>query len=364
MASTTPGSLACCLLKWPTAGPIASLEDGVRRAIFLLFFVCAAMGATATSAGAAEPTRGNWDPGAQQTVMRAGVMQALPGAGFAGDRALTAGQLRAALVAYAGRTNDEAVTVPDGRVTVISFDRAMVEQLGLKDVADAVRAETARVGLHPPSYFGTEAVARQLGLRFTQPHGREAIELFPHEAITRAEAAWSFAKALHFDGSQQAYDRQVFMQYQLPAMTAGQRKPLRLAVSKIGMPYVWGGETDSTRGADGPQVHGGYDCSGYVWRVFKLSGNPAGRSIRGRTAADQAGEIPVARRIPFEAIHPADLLFFGRGSLHSGPGGIVHEGIALSGDFMINASGQGVYLSPLFEQWRRNEFTWGRRVIF
>jgi hypothetical protein len=31
---------------------------------------------------------------------------------------------------------------------------------------------------------------------------------------------------------------------------------------------------------------------------------------------------------------------------------------------MINASGQGVYVSPLFEQWRRNEFTWGRRVVF
>ena len=130
------------------------------------------------------------------------------------------------------------------------------------------------------------------------------------------------------------------------------------------MPYVWGGETDTTRGADGPQVHGGYDCSGYVWRVFKLSGNPAGRSISGRTAADQAGEIPKSRRISFDGIKPADLLFFGRGSFSSGPGGIVHEGIALSGAFMINASGQGVYVSPLFEHWRRNEFTWGRRVVF
>jgi cell wall-associated NlpC family hydrolase len=146
-------------------------------------------------------------------------------------------------------------------------------------------------------------------------------------------------------------------------MSAAQRKPLKLAVSKIGMPYVWGGETDDTRGADGPQVHGGYDCSGFVWRVFKLSGNPAGRSISGRTAADQAGEIPKTSRIPFEGIRPADLLFFGKGSLNSGPGGIVHEGIALSGDFMINASGQGVYVSPLFEQWRRDEFVWARRVV-
>jgi hypothetical protein len=322
-----------------------------------------ALAVMASPAGAAVPTQGGWDPGAQQTVMRSGVMPGLPGAGFAGDRALTAGQLRQALGAYAARTGAQAVSVPSGRVTVISFDRALVEQLGLSDVAQAVQAETARAGLHPPSYFGTEAVARQLGLRFTQPHGREAIELFPHDAITRAEAAWSFAQALRFNGFRQAYDRQVFQRYQLPPMTAAQRKPLRLAVSKIGMPYVWGGETDTARGADGPQVHGGYDCSGFVWRVFKLSGNPAGRSIGGRTAADQAGEIPTARRIAFESIRPADLLFFGKASLHSSPHGIVHEGIALSGDFMINASGQGVYVAPLFEQWRRDEFAWGRRVV-
>jgi cell wall-associated NlpC family hydrolase len=100
-----------------------------------------------------------------------------------------------------------------------------------------------------------------------------------------------------------------------------------------------------------------------VWRVFKLSGNPAGRSIDGRTAADQAGEIPMARRVPFEAIHPANLLFFGKATLHSSPRGIDHEGIALSGDFMINASGQGVYVAPLFEQRRRDAFAWARRVV-
>jgi hypothetical protein len=332
----------------------------LRRTIFLLFVTFLVL---AAPAGAAEPTRGSWDPGAQETVMRAGLIPAVPGAGFAGDRGLTAGQLQAALTAYAARTGGQAIEVPGGRVSVIAFDRALANQLGLGDVALAVYAETRRAGLHPPRWFGTEAVARQLGLRFTQPHGREAIELFPSETITRAEAAWSFAQMLRFDGSQQAYDREVFARYQLPPLSAAQKRPLRLAVSKIGMPYVWGGETDGTGGADGYQVHGGYDCSGYVWRVFKLSGNSAGRSIGGRTAADQAGEIPKASRIAFDAIRPADLLFFGKATLNSSPNGIVHEGIALSPDFMINASGQGVYVSPLFEQWRRDEFAWGRRVV-
>ena len=126
-----------------------------------------------------------------------------------------------------------------------------------------------------------------------------------------------------------------------------------------------GRRTDTTRGADGPQVHGGYDCSGYVWRVFKLSGNAAGRSSQRPHGGRPGGGDPPSRGASrSDGIRPADLLFFGRGSFSSGPGGIVHEGIALSGAFMINASGQGVYVSPLFEQWRRNEFTWGRRVVF
>jgi hypothetical protein len=42
---------------------------------------------------------------------------------------------------------------------------------------------------------------------------------------------------------------------------------------------------------------------------------------------------------------------------------IVHEGIALSADFMIHSSSQGVYVSPLFDDWRRAEFSWARRVL-
>ena len=42
-----------------------------------------------------------------------------------------------------------------------------------------------------------------------------------------------------------------------------------------------------------------------------------------------------------------------------------HVGIALSADFMINASslGAGVYVQPLFDEWRRRSFAWGRRIL-
>jgi cell wall-associated NlpC family hydrolase len=122
------------------------------------------------------------------------------------------------------------------------------------------------------------------------------------------------------------------------------------------MPYVWGGETD---GVSPGQAHGGYDCSGFVWRVF----TPA--AIGGRTAAQMAGQIPKSERIRLDAIQPGDLLFFGRAGFSSKATerSIVHVGIALSEHWMIHSSGQGVYVSSLDDDWRRDEFAWARRVL-
>ena len=128
------------------------------------------------------------------------------------------------------------------------------------------------------------------------------------------------------------------------------------------MPYVWGGETD---GPSPGQVHGGYDCSGFAWRVYKLSGNPAGNKILGRTAAQQAGEIPKSKRLHINQVKPGDLVFFGSAKFKSKAteANVIHEGIALSKDFVIHSSDQGVYVLPLYEGWLHDQFTWARRVL-
>jgi cell wall-associated NlpC family hydrolase len=144
--------------------------------------------------------------------------------------------------------------------------------------------------------------------------------------------------------------------FALPAYGAATRGALRVAVSKIGMPYVWGGETD---GLSPGQAHGGYDCSGFVWRVF----TPA--AIGGRTAAQMAGQIRKSERVRFEDVLPGDLLFFGRASFgaKATERSIVHVGIALSEHWMIHSSSQGVYVSSLDDGRRRDEFAWARRVL-
>src|SRR3954469_21648042 len=331
----------------------------MRRLIALTL----ALAGLSTPASAATPA--SWNRGDQHVTARAGLLGVLGDKRFHGERPLTGAQLRAARDALAARLGVAPVNLGavGPRVSVAAFDRALVRQLGLAGVATSIPWQAARRGVPPPARFGTEVVVRALGLRFNHPFPLgEKLELYPWNAITRAEAAYSFARIAQFGGGEEQWVRDTFSRFVLPRYSARQRAALRIAVSKIGMPYIWGGETD---GPSGGQVHGGYDCSGFALRVFKVRGPAAGRAIRGRTAAQQAGEIARSRRLRLSQIRPADLLFFGPGKYwqKATEARIVHEGIALSSDFAIHSSAQGVYVLPLDSGWLHDEFVWGRRVL-
>jgi cell wall-associated NlpC family hydrolase len=319
-----------------------------------------------TSGPARAVSAGTWNLGEQHAVRVAGLMHDLPDSAFHGERALAGDELPEALHGLAARLALPAVSAPSSTVTVATFDRLLVAQLGATETAAAVQHEAWRAGLAPPPQFGTEVVARALGLRDNHPAGQERLELYPTDAITRAEAAHSLAVALRWKGTAAQWVQEYFTGFVLPDVTRAQRQVLQLAVAKIGMPYIWGGETDGASSYFGGQVHGGYDCSGFVWRVFKLSSFSYGAPIRGRTAAQQAGEIPRSRRIRLDDVRPADLVFFGPGRFwqRATERRIVHEGIALSPDWMIHSSGQGVYVSRLrLDPWRARRFSWARRVL-
>ena len=291
------------------------------------------------------------------------------GRSFQGGNALTASQANAAMAALSrrlarqtGQPQARAATATHSPVSVVTFDKMLVQQLGLSDVASHVQATAAAARLAPPSYFGTEVVARFLGLRYNHPTGTDALELFPSDPITRAESAWSLAQIAAFGDWNVSYARDTLMGFELPSMSAAQRQALAIAVSRIGYPYVWGGTTDNT--SDG-LAHGGFDCSGFVWRVFKVSGLPWGRAIGGRTAAQQAGEIPRRQRLRAGQLRPGDLLFFGSAKFNSTAteANVIHEGIYLGDNWVIHSSDQGVYVLPLKGSWLGDQFAWGRRVI-
>jgi cell wall-associated NlpC family hydrolase len=328
----------------------------------LLLAILASCCTIAAERARAAQTSAGWDAPQQRQVLTLGLMEASAGS-FAGAANLTAAQADAAMVALAGQTATEPVAhTAQNPVTVATFDRMLVEQLGLTDVAAHVQSVTAASGLRPPAYFGSEVVARLLELRYEHPVGAQRLDLFPGDPVTRAEAAWSLAAAVHVSPWTLSSARETLSAFELPPMSSLQRQALQIAASRIGYPYVWGGTTDTT--ADGLE-HGGFDCSGFVWRVFKVSGLPAGQTILGRTAAQQAGEIPTSQRLRTAQLEPGDLLFFGSAGFNSRATerNVIHEGIYLGGNWVIHSSDQGVYVLPLLGSWLGKSFAWGRRVI-
>ncbi|HTY97288.1 MAG TPA: NlpC/P60 family protein [Solirubrobacteraceae bacterium] len=341
---------------------------GPRRAalrVLLAGLATAASMAPAVPARAAAPRRlnaANWDQAAQRLVVREGLMSE-PGAGFSGAQRLSGAELSQSLQALA---TSEGVapqaSAAGATVSVVRFDAAVVAQLGLGEVAAQVERSARSAGLEPPSYFGTEVVTRFLELRYEHPVGEQSLDLYPTDPITRAEAAYSLAAVLGLDEGELAVAREQLMRFTLPRYDEAQLTVLRIAVSKIGMPYVWGGTTD---GREDGLEHGGYDCSGFAWRVYKGSGLGWGTKIVGRTAAEQAGEIPKRQRIPLTGVQGGDLLFFGSAHFNSTAteSNVIHEGIALSDEWAIHSSGQGVYVLPLTSGWLARSFVWARRVL-
>jgi cell wall-associated NlpC family hydrolase len=258
------------------------------------------------------------------------------------------------------------VASPNRPVAMWELDARLVGALGLSDAASAFAGGARAAGLAVPSRFGTEVVARLLGLRLDHPASEDALELRPQDVATRAEAAYSVAQVLHFSDWQVSSLQSAAASFALPSLSAWQTRILNTAVSKIGMPYIWGGESDAAETAFGVSSRGGYDCSGFVWRVYKLQWYPGegqlASMLRGRTTYEMSGEVPASKRIAFAALQPADVIFFGDRGPRSKPAQVGHMGIYLGNGWFIHSSEYGVAVAQL-SGWYRTEFAWGRRPL-
>ncbi|MFF0492904.1 NlpC/P60 family protein [Nocardia sp. NPDC004068] len=99
---------------------------------------------------------------------------------------------------------------------------------------------------------------------------------------------------------------------------------ISFACAQLGVPYVWGG--------NGPDINGGWDCSGLVQAAYRASGITLPRTTDTQYAAG-----PTVLGGPA----PGDLLFYGT------PGNIHHVGLYLGAGRMIHAPdvGQPVQIS-------------------
>jgi hypothetical protein len=307
----------------------------------------------------------SWADPQIQTVVANGLMAPTP-AEFRPDDELTRRELGEVLAALTQQA--QVVEEPDRLVTVAELDAALVNALGLADTARQIRATLKRAGLQPPGRLGTEAVARLLRLRYNHPEAKDFRELLPTDPVTRAEAAFSVARFLELEEWDVLLARDTAASFALPQLTAWQRRVLRRAVKFVGYPYIWGGTSEQAQTFSGVPSRGGFDCSGFVWRVYKLErfrargGAALLGVLRGRTTYQMSGEVGRRKRVAFARLAPADVVFFGDRGPISRPAQIGHMGMFLGGGWFIHSSGQGVTLLPL-TNWYADTFAWARRPL-
>jgi cell wall-associated NlpC family hydrolase len=333
----------------------------MRRRFFLHVCMLVTLLAWSSDAAAKPPT--SWAQAELRAVVAAGLM-AKEAAARPNDP-MTRGEL-GTMTAGLLHVVPSTPSSPNTSVTMSGLDAKLVATLGLTDTAKAFTQNAKTAGLAPPSRFGTEAVARLLGLRTNHPAALDSLELSPNEPASHAEAAYSAARILHFGEWDAASTEALAQTFVLPAYTPWQKQILSTAVRFIGYPYVWGGESETTTSAYGPQVHGGFDCSGLVWRVYKLQTYAGERTLadvlKGRTTYAMSGEVPATKRISLANLQPADVIFFGAAGPKSKPAQVNHMGIYLGNGWFIHSSAYGVAVAQL-SGWYAQRFAWGRRPL-
>jgi cell wall-associated NlpC family hydrolase len=312
------------------------------------------------SASASAPS---WASAQIQAVVAAGLMAPSVEV-FRPHDPLTAGEL--AIVLASITSGEVATSDPQRLVTVREFDARLVTAAGLRPEARHIRQAAQLAGLAATQWLGTETVARLLELRINHPRDRESLELQLAQPITRAEAAYSLARLLALDADEIETVRSVAASFTVPALTQAQAEVLTRALRLVGSPYVWAGTSERTQLLGGRTQPGGFDCSGFVWRVFKLerlqSAPAVADALRGRTSYVMSGEVARSSRVARAALQPADVVFFGARGPRSQPSEVGHVGIYLGNGWIVHSSRFGTTLQPM-RGWYDTTFAWGRNLF-
>ncbi len=209
----------------------------------------------------------------------------------------------------------------DGGIPLASWTR-----IGGTEHQTSVRVGAyATMGIGQVDAIVSHATAQSIGM----PSGNALLVSAPHTDVAKLRKA--LAKVLphgtktaalesRYDGTTTPGGAPVAASGRV--MTALQvNTAIRAAESKIGMPYVWGGESDR---------EGGYDCSGLVQYAFGRAG------IRmPRTADIQAF---TGWRLPLSQAQPGDLLTWKNDPTFNG---VSHIAIYLGGNKMVVAPHTG-----------------------
>lgn len=261
-----------------------------------------------------------------------------------------------------------------GYVTAAEVSAALVRALGKSSVASRLRGLQSPDGWKPQvdRWFGSEIVAREMGLRRDRATSEEGREASAGEPMLGADVAYAVWKA---KTSPSTWSADALAGFSLSSYGPVRREVVQYALSLVGTPYVWGGEWVKKTPAGypyGAQAHGGVDCSGFVWYVLRKKAAgwaPAGRPYAGwsfpeRSSADMAAATK--KRLSYRRLQPGDVVFFAPGGRKSKASSVYHAGLYLGRGWIIHSSGSraGVSLASIAPgSWWHDQIAWGRRVI-
>ena len=148
---------------------------------------------------------------------------------------------------------------------------------------------------------------------------------------------------------------------------------LARALSFVGYPYVWAGTSEATQklwSATAPggwvTAPGGFDCSGFVWRVYKTKPFPAaptlGDILKGRTTYAMSAEVDEAGADRPRGPRARRHHLLRRPRAEVDPAEVGHMGIYVGNGWFVHSSSAGVTLQPL-QGWYTKTFAWARRPL-
>lgn len=281
---------------------------------------------------------------------------------------------RSAFKKVMAKTFGGGYTRTKGYVTAAEVSAALVRSLGKSSIASGLRNAKSPDGWQPSvdRWFGSEIVAREMGLRRDRATTEESREASAGEAMRAADVAYAVWKA---KTSPSTWSADALAGFSLSSYGPVRREVVEYALSLVGTPYVWGGEWVRKTPAGypyGEQPHGGVDCSGFVWYVLRRKeagwappGRPyAGWSFPERSSAQMAAATE--KRLGYRQLQPGDVVFFASNGRKSKASSVYHAGLYLGRGWMIHSSGSraGVSIASIAPgSWWHDELAWGRRVI-
>jgi hypothetical protein len=284
------------------------------------------------------------------------------------DDPLDGPALQAFVAAVLPKSAKRTRQIPAGQpVTMGDVNAIFVQAAGMESTAARAEELVANAGYVVRPGLGTEIVARLMRLRTNLDQSEDAKEHAWYEQASRGDAIWSAAVVLQWGGwEKQAAIDTVELLAQVPQTSGPQHDAIQRAFDFIGMPYVWGGTSEQPQILFGANTAGGFDCSGFAWRILALDPTApkhAAKNFGGRTTFDMARTAKPEQRLPREAIAPADILLFGPGGLTAAHGGINHMGMAISPQLFIHSSGQGVALARWDTGYYADRLAFGKRIL-